>query len=416
MKKKKSKAKKSGKKKVKTGNWLKQHKPLIIIALIVFLFLAAFGTKGFLYLNFILGNDIIIHLDADKEDLKLVRGEEESISFKASITTNPFCNAQCKSYFEDISRNNTIENNTFKLSPGMPITKEYKIKIDEFGEGQKLYRFGLECRGSANFLCHTKQESTSRNILVTVEHSLRDDERELKNSLKHDLNNLKQKIEGTATKANEIEIIINGLDNYVSINETKNNLNNLKKDTSVLVEELNLLAKIWDSQNYYELNKRFDEVDKKAVKTADMVAKIDKNVSDLLISYNSLAKELNDTRERLKEIKGIFILDKDIATEINDNINVFNSVVKSFNSRNGISKKRVEVNSINYSVYILYGKVKNYQKREYFEKAIEIDINYDILCSLNISCVNRPSINERANQTNFELKRACDGIENLRNL
>ncbi|MDD5087010.1 MAG: hypothetical protein PHV16_04625, partial [Candidatus Nanoarchaeia archaeon] len=151
----------------KTESWLRQHTIAIIISVILFLLISGLGTKIFLYLNFILGNDIIIHLDSDKEDLSLIRGQHETINFKSSITTNPFCNAQCSYVFDDISNNKTLDYDDFKLSPGMPITKQYVVSIDDFGEGQKLYRFAIECVGSPSLLCHTKQESTSRNVLVT---------------------------------------------------------------------------------------------------------------------------------------------------------------------------------------------------------------------------------------------------------
>ena len=84
-KKKKTKTIKSDRKiaKKKFRNWLKEHRAIIIIFAIIIMILVTSGTKVFLYINFILGNDIIIHLDADKEDLNLVRGREESINFKA---------------------------------------------------------------------------------------------------------------------------------------------------------------------------------------------------------------------------------------------------------------------------------------------------------------------------------------------
>jgi len=415
---------KTAKKKVKTiksdrkkgkknfRNWLKEHRAIIIISVIMIIIFVASGTKTFLYLNFILGNDIIIHLDADKEELNLIRGEEESVNFKAGVITNPFCTAECESSFEDISNNKTIDYDNFKLTPGMPITKEYKIKVDDFGEGQKLYRFRLECIGSASLLCHTKGESTSRNILVTVEYKLTENEKILKDDLKNKLLNLKERLSDLATKANEIDLVINELENHVSIDETKKEFDNAK--ISKLIENLNALKKIWDKQDYYELNKKFKDADTESVKTADLIIKIDKNISDSIFLYNALANELNETRETLKEIKKILVLDENFALEINNNIKVFNSVIKSFKSRNDISKKSIEVYSINYSVDTLHESIKNYEKKESLKRSIEVDINYEILCILNQTCVQRPSISERANQTEFELENACDNIDELK--
>ncbi len=395
-------------------NWLKEHRAIIIISVIIIMILVTSGTKTFLYLNFILGNDIIIHLDADKEDLSLVRGEEETINFKIGVTTNPFCAAECGSSFEDISNNKTIDYDNFKLVPGMPITKEYKIRVDDFGEGQKLYRFRLECIGSANLLCHTKGESTSRNILITVGYNLTKNETKLKDDLKNKLLDLKERLSDLATKENEVELMINKLDNRVSIDETKKEFDNAEKEISKLIEDLNVLKKIWDKQDYYELNKKFKDLDINSIKTADLVIKIDRSISDSVFLYNNLADELNKTRETLKETKNVLVLDENLALEINNNIKVFNSVIKSFKLRNDISKKRVEVYSINYSVDKLHESVKSYERKETLKRSIDVDINYDILCKLNQTCVKRPSISERANQTEFELENACDEIEQLK--
>ena len=416
MKKPMNKLKTAKKKKTKTiksdRNWLKEYRTIIIISVIIIMILATSGTKVFLYINFILGNDIIIHLDADKEDLNLVRGEEKSVSFKAGVITNPFCTAECESSFEDISNNKTIDYNKFKLTPGIPITKEYKIRVDDFGEGQKLYRFSLECIGSASFLCHTKGESTSRNILITVEYNLTEDEKILKNDLKNKLLDLKERLSDLATKENEIKLVIDKLDKRVSIDEIKKEFGNA--EISKLIENLNLLKKTWDKQDYDELNKKFKDADTESIKTVDLIKKIDKNISDSIFLYNNLANELNEIRGRLKEIKNVLVLDENLPIEINDNIKVFNSVIKSFKLRNDISKKRIETYSINYSVDKLYEHINNYEREGSLKRSINVDINYDILCRLNQTCVKRPSISERANQTEFKLKNACDDIDELK--
>jgi len=395
-------------------NWLKEHRTIIIISAIIITILVTSGTKAFLYLNFILGNDVIIHLDADKEDLNLIREGEESVNFKASVITNPFCTAECESSFEDISNNKTIDYDKFKLTPGIPITKEYKIRVDNFGEGQKLYRFGLECIGSASFLCHTKGESTSRNILVTVEYNLTEDEKILKDDLKNKLVNLKERLSNSQEKLNKAGFLIKQLDNYAVLDQNKNDFDIAYRDISKNIESLNSLKKLWGIQDCYELSKKFKDVDTESIKTADLIIKIDKDISDSVFLYNALANEINETREKLKEIKKVLVLDEYLAIEINDNIKVFNSAIASFKSRNEISEKRIDVYSINYSADKLYETIKSYERKETLKRSIEVDINYDILCMLNKSCVKRPSISERANQTGFELKNACDDVEKLK--
>src|SRR3989344_9510473 len=96
----------------------KKEKITVLLALVFILILAVFGAKILLYINFILGNDVIIKLDSSKENLNLVHNQKENITFEAKITTNPFCKALCYSEFKDISQNIVIEKDEFILRPG----------------------------------------------------------------------------------------------------------------------------------------------------------------------------------------------------------------------------------------------------------------------------------------------------------
>ena len=90
--------KKEKRKKNKWKKWFKKNKYIVIsISIVLGVFLIAFGAKTTLYINFLLGNDIVIKLNVDKADLSLVHGQEENITFEASVTTNPFCKADCES-------------------------------------------------------------------------------------------------------------------------------------------------------------------------------------------------------------------------------------------------------------------------------------------------------------------------------
>ena len=70
------------KKKANKKSWLKKNKKKIIIAAIITLVLIAiFSTKIALYLNFLLGNDIILKLEAEKEYMPITIREEKTIKF-----------------------------------------------------------------------------------------------------------------------------------------------------------------------------------------------------------------------------------------------------------------------------------------------------------------------------------------------
>ena len=75
---------------------------LISIALIIALFFL--GFKAYLYIQYLIGNDLVIQLSVDKADTFLVYGEDEKITFELSKVTSPLCKTECAYSFTDISK------------------------------------------------------------------------------------------------------------------------------------------------------------------------------------------------------------------------------------------------------------------------------------------------------------------------
>ena len=59
---------------------LKKKEVLIPLSIIVIILLIIFGAKILLFINFLVGNDIVIKLEADKEILSLKHNEKENIN------------------------------------------------------------------------------------------------------------------------------------------------------------------------------------------------------------------------------------------------------------------------------------------------------------------------------------------------
>ena len=153
--------------------WVSEHRMIVLVgALLVLVLLLIFGAQIALYVNFLLGNDIVIKLSADKESFVLRNDEQGRVEFTASVTTNPFCSASCIASFQSIWDNKTIDGDDFSLRPGLPVQKEYYLQAQNRGEGQELYRFNLDCHSVSSFLCHTDEKPTTRSIVVSVWHRL----------------------------------------------------------------------------------------------------------------------------------------------------------------------------------------------------------------------------------------------------
>lgn len=72
----------------------KHKKKKIFIAIIIIIttvILIFFGTKVYLLFNLFLGNDVLIKLSSDKENIFLSHNQSETINIKTDILTNPFC-------------------------------------------------------------------------------------------------------------------------------------------------------------------------------------------------------------------------------------------------------------------------------------------------------------------------------------
>jgi len=153
---------------------------LIIIGALLFLFLS---TKTALYVNFLLGNDIVVRLDQSAESLTLPNGVTEQVTFGARVATNPFCKATCIAAFHDISTGTTLDMQSFDLRPSNPFTQEYDVTARGPGEGQQLYRFTMECQSTSTLLCHTSGKPTSRTGIITVDHILTEQEQETRETV-----------------------------------------------------------------------------------------------------------------------------------------------------------------------------------------------------------------------------------------
>ena len=100
-------------------------KSWIIFAIILILIFILFGTKIYLLVHYLLGNDVLINTIPDSENFFLVHGESKPVNFQISVLANPFCQAECSYIFEGISENKIYDNGTLNAKLTSSIKKEY---------------------------------------------------------------------------------------------------------------------------------------------------------------------------------------------------------------------------------------------------------------------------------------------------
>ena len=283
---------------------------LFIILLLLFIF----GTKSYLYFNFLIGNDIIIKLDVSQENFNLQHGQEGILNFKSSATTNPFCTASCTAKFEDLS---SAEKNKeiilfeeyFNLNPTQPYQNELNLSSEE-KIGYNLYRLDLSCISISTNLCHTNEKPTTRKVLITVNYSLNEEEKKQHTISGQEILSAYQNIQEIS---NTIETI--KASSPLSTGEFGEEWN---KNKIIIEKELELQTQLWSEQKVKNIN--LNNINKKiellSNKSQEEVARISKEHEE----YNKRVELLNNASTTLEKMRDFIVYSTEIeilADEIN---------------------------------------------------------------------------------------------------
>jgi uncharacterized alpha/beta hydrolase family protein len=373
---------------------------LVIIALLI---VSGVAAKGYLYVKFLLGNDIAVKLSTDKEVLSLQRGQQELITFKASVTTNPFCTAECTAIFSDISSNMTIEAEQFTLRAAIPYKKEYAIQATRHGTGQDLYSFKMECRSTPTRLCHTTGDATTRTLLITVNRELSIADEQSKAIAKERIDALNRKLSLWNGMINTFSMI-----DIAKIPFDVNALPPLQNRTKALASYLSTLQEPWKGQTYETLLPSIDVVEKEFTATETDMISLNNSVNIAFMNYNAFNIQLQEARNTLEAIKSdVIIVNASLALELHNMITEFNQAATYYDVRTaGIVIDRIK--ALNISIR------KDY-RRETLRRSLELDRESDALCSIAKTCTTHPTIADRAAQTTFELGSVCGDITKLSN-
>lgn len=402
----------SKKKQAKVKKQVKKHTGLIIFfGMVLVILLVAFGTKLFLYLNLILGNDIVVKLAVDKSNLYLEHGQEEQITFEAKVTTNPFCTALCTSQFLDISKNNILEQDEFKLQPAIPLKKSYLLKPTLLGTGLDLYRFDMECHSIPTILCHTNQEPSTRSILITLSYNLSDQEYRLKELLKEQLSRL----------TNELSMLQG---NYIVIENTSQELSHVvifddktiiaKNMLARLKENMRYLQAVWNQEDYTLVAENILKINNDFQNATMLFAEVNNSLSTIVTLYNRGIDDLHQAQQDLENLRSLVLTNETNAVATESIITDFNDIVTVYDRKTPLNQKLDLVNYTRKRISELATSTKETIKKQVMNYELELDTNYDVLCQIYDYCMQHPTIEDRANQQEFDLNKACRDITKLK--
>ena len=411
----KKKEKKKEKLRTRMWNWIKEHKitsfATIIILLLVF---SSAGFQGYLYLHYLLGNDVIVQLKGSNEDFHLVNGEKAEVDFTASVRTNPFCTANCNSEFRDVSSDKLLDKQEFILERGRPFETSHNVTGKETGTGQKLYSFIMKCNSKSTALCHTDEDPTQRNILLTVEYELSEEQRELKEESRKKILLLEGQINDISIYMKESDIIIEELERELLLESERERFEEVNNSLENLKENFLGLEESWSSQNYKLLQERLSDINKSFIVINNDVNNLKNNISGILKDYNNNVEVLRNIRTNTLSLRDSFIADREVADRIMALIKDFNDVLELLRQRASIESENSFVKELSeeFDNIIRVVDEKNYLLA--VNKTLETDIDYELLCKLGYSCPDTPSMNERARQ-NYTLREACNEVKSLNN-
>ncbi|MBU4501572.1 MAG: hypothetical protein KKA79_03205, partial [Nanoarchaeota archaeon] len=296
---------------------------MIFLFIIVFSF---FGTKLFLYASFLLGNDVVIKLNTDKEDLFLVREQEEDIKFESSVRTNPFCTANCKYVFRDISRDIALDSASFTLRPGLPLEKKYTIQAVQYGPGQDLYRFDIECSSVSTFFCHTNEETTTRSILVTVNYDLNDEDKFLKTNLKEQIESLVDSLQELFGEQKRFEETLSNINKSVEVDSLEAKAEIINKDIENNYDVLLSFKRLWENHKYSFLSGEINKPNNDFMKSRKDIEIFNTELINLISDYNLLIDGFISVRFDLEKIRSKTLGNNSMFSEVN-------GVIKDFNTK-----------------------------------------------------------------------------------
>ena len=382
---------------------------ITIIAILVILFLV-FWVKIGLYINFMIGNDVLIKVDVNNDRFFLTNGESEDIKVEASVKTNPFCKAYCTLQFKDMAKDTVIDEQEFTLKAGLPFIQEYPITNSNTMQGQDIYSFRMECSGKQSFFCHTNEAPTRRDIIITVDHALSELQKQERKSIQTDLLGLGNALE----TQNSIYINLLSLTQDLNFADINEELTKEKDSLEYLQGSISQMETLWMTQKFKDL-KLLISSSSSVIKDKLLQCKeYNDNVLSIINNYNILITDLNTAKEQLTEIKEPYFTSNSMFLAVKQSIVHYNSAVTSFVSDSDLNSKTSIVNWIKQEVDNTYNNFKEDKEYEVLEREINGDTDYDTLCMVDAHyCFNHPNVDNRAEQEEFDILESCQYIDDV---
>ncbi len=286
----------------------------LILAGVILLLFGSIGTQLYVYVNFLLGHDISVSFSVTPQDVWLSDGENTTAKVVATVTTNPFCSAECALSFE--TNENLVLNETQTILPAIPFRASFLLTSRKYGSGTQVYRAHLACKSSSSLLCRTEGIITTRTVLVTLHYSPTRADQQRIGELSEKFSEENKKFNTLQRSAKSLSAIIENASFLSFTNNSENITLLLTEINNTLVET----KRLWETQDLLLLNKQEQALQTRMAAAQEALRNWNESVTHDLKRYYVLLEKLNNTFSAVNEVQRSLFINEDFWMHANNTI------------------------------------------------------------------------------------------------
>jgi len=357
-------------------------------------------------MNFLLGNDILITLSTNNENIYLDNGQEQKVAFEVKVQTNPFCQAKCNSLFQDLSHNREIDNLAFTIRPGSPFYREYTLKPYHKGSGKELYQFNIACYSKKTTWCHTAEDNITRSIIITLSHDLSQEELDMKDSTKINFNQkliqqeeLEQETLRTEQLNNQIKEVLT-----LEVDFPAKDINRSLRENREL---FNQTAREWELQDFSKVEELLKKIESNSQAISLRLEQWNQAVSPLLLQLNQAKDQVKGAQELVQHLKEESkLLNPGFITALNQTVITYNHKQELFNQKGTLGEKQQLALELENYAFSLNKSVQEEILTEKLNLEVALAIDQEVLCLINGMCVTH-SFPSMGTENRYSLNQSC---------
>ncbi len=336
----------------KRFHWFWFFVVLILLGVLIFFF----GARLYLYVQFLLGNDILIRLTSDTDSLSLSRGETADITATVRVTANPFCTVQCSMEYLDLSRGTRNASQLEKVTLGSPFSQTYTVIQSRQGFGQDLIAVSVACLSVPSKLCDTSGEPTERRVLIPVNYEpLQEDQQQFKN--------ISRSYEQAFETIEYRKMFYENTSNYLDVLNVYTSESSIKNKKDAITQSFKMSENLLKNASIHIAQYRLSEATENMIKLNGIIlsqeAQLQLLESDMffgLESYISLQTKMRNNSNIL------FSISKNNISEVNfgeylSTIQLWNAQKEILTNNQSLSEKKKIVSQISDAVRSISEKI-----------------------------------------------------------